>query len=188
MEAVTWSCAVDYLEGEDHTIQKPEQYDFWRTYRPNLKPPWPDYPLFSLWVSHPKSDRPEQLSFVPTMGKFAGYKQTLDKRAESPDKRAESLDKCAESPDKCAGSLDKCAGSLSLDKRAESLDKRAGSKVGEINLWLYRRIIDHANFEAGTFPSDITMINWPQNDYMLGNLFGGTEEENAQSTVKVPDN
>ena len=28
--------------------------------------------------------------------------------------------------------------------------------------------------------SDISVINWPQNDYMLGNLFGGSEEENAR--------
>jgi hypothetical protein len=39
-----------------------------------------------------------------------------------------------------------------------------------LNLWLYRRIIDRGNFEAGTFPSDITLINWPQNDFLLGNI------------------
>lgn len=30
------------------------------------------------------------------------------------------------------------------------------------------------------FPSDITIINWPQNDYLLGNPFGGTPAENAR--------
>ncbi len=31
-------------------------------------------------------------------------------------------------------------------------------------LWTYRRLIDHARF-AGRFPADITMFNWPGNDY-----------------------
>lgn len=34
MQAFTWCCAVDYLEDQDHTIDKPPQYDFWRQYRP----------------------------------------------------------------------------------------------------------------------------------------------------------
>ena len=39
-----------------------------------------------------------------------------------------------------------------------------------LNLWLYRRIIDRDNFKAGTFRSDISLINWPQNDFLLGNI------------------
>ncbi|MBC8870082.1 MAG: FAD-dependent oxidoreductase [Planctomycetes bacterium] len=49
-----------------------------------------------------------------------------------------------------------------------------------LNLWLYRRIINHANFRQGTFPGDITIVNWPQNDYMLGNLFEVSPEERAK--------
>ena len=26
----------------------------------------------------------------------------------------------------------------------------------------------------GTYPSDITLVNWPHNDYMLGNLMRGS--------------
>lgn len=33
MQPVTWVAAVEYCEGEDHTIEKPEQYDFFRNYR-----------------------------------------------------------------------------------------------------------------------------------------------------------
>ena len=39
-----------------------------------------------------------------------------------------------------------------------------------LNLWLYRRIADHANFQPGFYASDVTLVNWPQNDYWLGDL------------------
>lgn len=39
------------------------------------------------------------------------------------------------------------------------------------NLWTYRRIVDRANFTDGTFAGDVCLVNWPQNDYWLGNLF-----------------
>jgi hypothetical protein len=37
-------------------------------------------------------------------------------------------------------------------------------------LFRYRRILDRANFAPGTYRGDLTLVNWPQNDYMLGNL------------------
>ena len=46
-----------------------------------------------------------------------------------------------------------------------------------LNLWNYRRIINRKNFKPGTFQSDITLVNWPQNDYMLGNLIGASEQD-----------
>lgn len=46
-----------------------------------------------------------------------------------------------------------------------------------LNLWNYRRIIDHRQFQEGHFVGDVSLINWPQNDYMLGNLVGVSEEE-----------
>ena len=39
-----------------------------------------------------------------------------------------------------------------------------------LNLWNYRRIIDKNNFTDGFYNGDITIVNWPQNDYMLGNV------------------
>ncbi len=41
-----------------------------------------------------------------------------------------------------------------------------------LNLWEYRRIINKNNFRPGSYRSDITIVNWPQNDYMAGNLIG----------------
>lgn len=35
-------------------------------------------------------------------------------------------------------------------------------------LWRYRRLIDRSQFEAGAFDGDISVINWPQNDYWPG--------------------
>jgi hypothetical protein len=40
----------------------------------------------------------------------------------------------------------------------------------KLNLWNYRRIINRKNFTPGFYPGDITMVNWPQNDYLLGTL------------------
>jgi hypothetical protein len=53
--------------------------------------------------------------------------------------------------------------------------------------WVYRRIQDPAHFEPGAFPGStgVTLVNWPQNDYWLGNLFGGTAEEAAQHVARA---
>ena len=42
--------------------------------------------------------------------------------------------------------------------------------VSARGLWVYRRIANRRNFVEGAYPGDITIVNWPQNDYMLGNL------------------
>lgn len=46
-----------------------------------------------------------------------------------------------------------------------------------LNLWDYRRIIDPNNFKAGFYKGGITIVNWPQNDFLLGNLVGVSEME-----------
>ncbi len=33
MQPTTWVAALEYIEGEDHTIEKPEMYDFFRNYK-----------------------------------------------------------------------------------------------------------------------------------------------------------
>jgi hypothetical protein len=115
-QAFTSCFAMDYLHGEDHTIEKPYDYDFWRNFKPD--PPWPGR-LLNLNYTNPSSLTPKELAFNP---------QGLD---TSP----------------------------------------------LLNLWNYRRIINKNNFRTGTFQSDITVVNWPQNDYMKGNLIGaGTED------------
>lgn len=51
---------------------------------------------------------------------------------------------------------------------------------GMLNLWNYRRIINRKNFEAGVYQSDITIVNWPQNDYMTGDVVNAKPEQFAQ--------
>ncbi|MFZ5429108.1 MAG: FAD-dependent oxidoreductase [Bacteroidota bacterium] len=51
-----------------------------------------------------------------------------------------------------------------------------------LNLWNYRRIIDRKNFTPGFFNGDITIVNWPQNDYLEGNLID-VDEEQFRKTV-----
>lgn len=51
---------------------------------------------------------------------------------------------------------------------------------GQLNLWIYRRIVRKAHHTPGECRSDVTLVNWPQNDYFPGNLYGGTPEENAR--------
>ena len=111
IQSWTWCFAVDHLAGENHTIDKPQDYSFWRSYVPDLKPPWPGK-LLSWSMSNPRDHKPRSVMFDPSGGEVAGT----------------------------------------------------------LNLWLYRRIADRASFASGTYPSDVTLVNWPQNDYWLGNL------------------
>ena len=115
IQALTHCFVVDHLEGEDHLIDQPEMYPFWKEHIPPLEPAWPGK-LLSLTYSHPRTLLPKTLNFVP--------------------------------PGKST--------------RAPSTDP--------LNLWLYRRIIDRENFQAGSYASDLSLINWPQNDYLLGNI------------------
>lgn len=53
-----------------------------------------------------------------------------------------------------------------------------GLKTGDpLNLWNYRKIINKDNFVPGTYPGDITVVNWPQNDYFLGDILDVSEKE-----------
>jgi hypothetical protein len=106
MQAFTCCFAMDYLPGEDHTIDKPKEYAFWRDFVPPVQPPWPGR-LFS-W--------------------------------------------------------DYCDPVTLKTKRVET-DPEKGT-----GLWAYRRIADKSQFIPGTYPGDISLVNWPQNDYLLGNL------------------
>ncbi len=121
MQAFTCCFAVDYVEGEDHTIEKPAEYAFWRDYVPQMRPPWPGK-LLSWSNTHPITLAPRVFHFDPTL-------------------------------------------------------KKPGPGS---NLWLYRRIANRANFVPGAYAGDITLVNWPQNDYWLGNLIGVSEEDAAR--------
>ena len=40
-QAISWCFALEHRPGEDHTIARPERYDFFRDYVPDLSPAWP---------------------------------------------------------------------------------------------------------------------------------------------------
>jgi hypothetical protein len=110
-QGITCCFAVDYLEGQDHTIERPTEYQFWKNYIPAVKPAWPGR-LLDLSYADP----------------------------------------------------------ITLKPVSRGLDPR-GAGAG---LWVYRRISDPRNFQAGGYPgsSGTTLVNWPQNDYWLGPLIG----------------
>lgn len=69
---------------------------------------------------------------------------------------------------------------IDLHKRTHPFDPATEGRGGPAGLWLYRRIADKDSFTPGAYPGDITIVNWPQNDYIPGPLIGGTDEENAK--------
>lgn len=117
-QAFTTCFAIDYLPGKNFLIEKPEDYDFWINFKPDMNPPWSGK-LLDLNYSNPKTLQPKALGFNP-----------------------------------------------------EGI-----STSPKLNLWNYRRIINKKNFTDDFYHSDITIVNWPQNDYVLGNLIDVSEEE-----------
>ncbi len=62
-QAITWCFAMENHPGEDHIIDKPEGYDFWRSYVPPLAGGWPG-PLFS-WDIAGRDTPKRTLPLVP---------------------------------------------------------------------------------------------------------------------------
>lgn len=52
-------------------------------------------------------------------------------------------------------------------------------------LFKYRRIVAAKNFVDGSHPYDVTLVNWPQNDYFLGNLFGCADAKENDEMAKL---
>jgi hypothetical protein len=123
IQSFTVCFAVSHHDGENHTIDKPADYAFWRDYIPALKPAWPGK-LLAWHMSNPI---------------------TLEKRI------------------------------VDFDPRQDQAPSGA-----PLNLWLYRRIRRRLNFTQPELDADISLINWPQNDYWLGNLHGVSEAEAAR--------
>lgn len=61
MEAFTWCFAIDHLEGENHTIERPEAYAF---FRDNVPPHWPG-PQLSFVVLDYDTLGPWEHTFLP---------------------------------------------------------------------------------------------------------------------------
>jgi len=62
MQAVSWCFAVDHLEGEDHTVERPERYAFWRDHAPSG---WTGGPLLSFTAPVPRTLEPLARTFTP---------------------------------------------------------------------------------------------------------------------------
>ena len=70
--------------------------------------------------------------------------------------------------------------------------KKFGMFLGEYNekgielfpLFKYRRIVCADYFKDGSQPYDVTLINWPQNDFFHGNLFDCPEAEHNRYLAK----
>ena len=116
--------ALSYHEGEDHTIERPVGYYFWRKFVPKLNPAWSGK-LLSLTALNPRTLEPVDYNFQPhhePQKAFAG-------------------------------------------------------------LWTYRRIRHAENFVKGAFDSDITLVNYPQIDYLLGDLANAADYDEKQEII-----
>jgi hypothetical protein len=122
-QAFTCCFAMDYLDGQDHTIPKPRMYDTWSRYVPKMTPAWP--------------------------GRLLSWQMSL-----------------YSDPTKV---------------RPVSFNPMGPTERGLLNLWTYRRIADRNLQTPGAIPGDMSLVNWPQNDYWLGNLFGGPANAAAKS-------
>lgn len=120
-QAFTFCFAIEYLPGQNHRIQRPEQYNFWRDFTPRLKPAWPGR-LLSLEATDPVSTKPKAFALDPEKG---------------------------------------------------------------LGLWSYRRIADRSLFIPGAYPGDISLVNWPQNDFLLGNLYDLSETEVQRNLARA---
>jgi len=65
-QAISWCFALEHCPGEDHTIAKPANYDFWSNYKPELSGGvgWPGK-LFSWTVVGGERHEPREFAFRP---------------------------------------------------------------------------------------------------------------------------
>jgi len=76
VQAFSWCFVVDHIDGEDHTIDKPKDYDYWRTFEPEF---W-GAPMLSLTAPHPRTLEIVTRSFTPTIDDDP-FAQLADQRA-----------------------------------------------------------------------------------------------------------
>jgi FAD dependent oxidoreductase len=111
LQGFTMCFALDYLAGEDHTIDKPRDYDYWRA--------------------------------------------------------------------------KKISTSAQQEYNVLTFDERDSAKIGfdpeqRKGFWTYRRIADRDLFRPGFYRGDVTIVNWPQNDYSFGLICDVSEAEAKQ--------
>lgn len=67
-----------------------------------------------------------------------------------------------------------------LEPRKTVLFAHEASPGQTYSLWNYRRLINKDNFEPGFFAGDVSVMNWPHNDYFLGPIVGVDEVEKTK--------
>jgi hypothetical protein len=67
---------------------------------------------------------------------------------------------------------------ITLKPRPVGFDPVNNLGNGRLNLWTYRRILGKSNFAEDSGFTDVCLVNWPQNDYWLGNLYGNGADAN----------
>jgi hypothetical protein len=118
VQAFSMCFAMSYHENADFTIEKPQNYEHWRNFVPDLTPAWSGK-LLSLTGLSPRTLQPVHYNFQPN-----------------------------NEPNKAFAGL-----------------------------WTYRRILHKENFTKRAFDSDITLVNYPQIDYLGGDLIPANYEE-----------
>jgi len=73
-----------------------------------------------------------------------------------------------------------------------SFDDPASRRIGfdpvaRTGFWSYRRILDRDQFAPGTLASDVTVVNWGQNDYSAGSLIDVPDDVAAQHVRRAKD-
>jgi hypothetical protein len=53
------------------------------------------------------------------------------------------------------------------------------------SLWLYRRIVSQRHYPEDVMPHEVTLVNWPQNDYMEGNIIDKPDDVIARYLEKA---
>ena len=81
LQGFTVCFAIDHRAGEDHTVDRPDGYDFWRSYRPDF---WPG-PLLGMTAPDPRTLAPMARTLTPNTDD--------DPLAASPDQSREPGDK-----------------------------------------------------------------------------------------------
>ncbi len=117
VQAMTWCFPLAFDPEGSHVIDKPEQFERWRNYVPDLKPAWSGR-LFS-WV-HPR---------VPHLRPWT--RRLFDHETDDP----------------------------------------------AAALWNYRRIHYRGHYPELMAAHEVSLVNWPQNDYLEGNIIDKPADE-----------
>ena len=68
---------------------------------------------------------------------------------------------------------------ITLEPRPRVLFQEEETTPGQ-SLWRYRRIVYRGHYSEGVMPHEVTLVNWPQNDYFEGNIIDKPPEEVAR--------